>query len=136
MITAVRKTIVVFILLTICAACNAGPPILDSTPTGDKEVRGAAWIDWDASELLVMESFPMQVALVLRGDLPTPCDELAWEIAEPNSEGEIHITAYATHDPEEVCAALLEPFEQRIELGDFTEGGYSVWVNEGKVGDF
>jgi len=136
MTKACKMLIFLFLALSL-GACNAGPSDLDpSSSSGNDGIRGIAWIDWDASELLVMESFPMQVALVLRGDLPTPCDELAWEIAEPNSEGEIHITAYATHDPEEVCAALLEPFEQRIELGDFTEGGYSVWVNEGKVGDF
>jgi len=119
MTKACKMLIFLFLALSL-GACNAGPSDLDpSSSSGNDGIRGIAWIDWDASELLVMESFPMQVALVLRGDL-----------------GEIHITAYATHDPEEVCAALLEPFEQRIELGDFTEGGYSVWVNEGKVGDF
>jgi hypothetical protein len=83
-----------------------------------------------------MESYPMQVAVIVRGDIPTPCHDIEWELAEPNEENEIHITLWSFRSSNSACAALLEPFEEQIPLGDFTEGGYSVWVNEGKVGDF
>jgi len=72
----------------------------------------------------------------LRGDVPSPCHDIHWEIADPNEDNEIHITVWSIVDPGVNCAALIEGFEERISIGDFTEGGYSVWANEGKIGEF
>ena len=118
-------------------ACNGETPTSEpSTPIGDQNGRDIAWVDWDASEVVVRESFPMQVAVILRGDVPSPCHEIQWEIADPNEDNEIHITVWSIVDPGANCASLIDAFEEQISVGNFEEHGYSVWVNEMQVGEF
>ena len=118
-------------------ACNGETQTSEpSTPIGDQNGRDIAWVDWDASDVLVMESYPMQVVVELRGDVPSPCHDIHWEIADPNEDNEIHITVWSIVDPRAKCASLIEAFEERISVGDFEEYGYSVWVNGVKVGEF
>lgn len=123
--------IIFALILTACAEGQAAPQPTEE-PKG--AVPGQVWID--SSEIVVRESHPMQVSLVVLGNLPTPCHELAWEVAEPNADREIHVSLASRADPDAICAQVLEPFEADIPLGDFTEYGYSVWVNGEQVGDF
>lgn len=122
------------------------PPQNGSTPPGTPEMpfapqpgdadlsRGEVFLD--QSDLLIRESFPPQIALTLRGDLATPCHQLRVDIQEPDSENKINIDVYSVVDPDQVCAQVLEPFEEMIELGTFPTGHYTVWVNEEQVGEF
>ena len=52
-----------------------------STYSTAPDVRGGP-VYLDATEILYLESFPVQVRLVLRGALPTPCHEAVWKIEE------------------------------------------------------
>ena len=90
----------------------------------------------DRSELLVMESYPIQVTLVLGGSLPTPCHELRVIAKPPDEENRIQVEAYSVTDPAQLCAQALEAFEANIGLGSFQSGHYSVWVNGEKAGEF
>jgi len=90
----------------------------------------------DRSELLIMESYPIQVALVLQGSLPTPCNQLR-VVAKPQDEqNRIQVDIYSVIDPAKGCVQVLEPFEVNVGLGSFPSGHYSVWVNEEMVGEF
>ena len=90
----------------------------------------------DRSELLIMESYPIQVALILKGSLPTSCNQLR-VIAKPqNEQNRIQVDIYSVIDPAKVCVQVLEPFEVNVGLGSFPTGHYSVWVNEEMVGEF
>lgn len=102
---------------------------------GDADLsRGQVFLN--ETDLLIRESFPPQIALILRGDLPTPCHELRADIQEPDSENKINVEAYSVVDPDQVCIQVLEPFEANIELGTFPSGHYTVWVNGEQVGEF
>jgi inhibitor of cysteine peptidase len=96
-------------------------------------VRGQ--VDIASSEVILLESFPVQVRLNLKGALPTPCHQLRAEVSGPDDQKRIDVEVYSLVDPEEVCVQMLEPFETSINLGSFPSGTYSVWVNGEEVGD-
>jgi hypothetical protein len=96
--------------------------------------RGKAYVDH--GELLIMESDPIQVALVLQGSLPTPCNQLRVVARPPDGQNQIQVEVYSVIDPEQLCTQVLEPFDVRVSLGSFPGGHYSVWVNGEMIGEF
>jgi hypothetical protein len=90
----------------------------------------------DRSELLIMESYPIQVALLLEGSLPTPCNQLRVVAKLLEEQSRIQVDVYSVTDPEQICAQVLEPFEVNIGLGSFPAGHYTVWVNGDQIGEF
>jgi inhibitor of cysteine peptidase len=90
----------------------------------------------DEVELVMMESFPVQVRLILRGSLPNPCSSFAWEVVEPDSQGRIAVQAYSLQEADLACIQVLEPMEESIPLGAFTQGNFSVWLNGERVSEF
>ncbi|MBN1451728.1 MAG: hypothetical protein JW963_11995 [Anaerolineales bacterium] len=96
--------------------------------------RGNVYIDH--SDLLIMESYPVQIALVLQGSLPTPCNQLRVIARPPDEQNRIQVEVYSVIDPAQVCVQVLEPFEANIGLGSFPTGHYSVWVNGEAIGEF
>lgn len=122
------------------------PPV-DNMPTGEPDrnpfapkpgdealTRGEVFID--ETSLVIRESFPPQISLSLKGNLPTPCHELRAEIASPDQENKIVVDVYSVVDPNVVCTQVLEPFEEFIDLGTFPSGHYTVWVNGELAGEF
>ena len=108
-----------------------------STPvpsTGGAMRQGPIYVD--EVELVMLESFPVQVRLILRGSLPNPCSSFAWEVEEPDSEGRIAVQAYSLQEPDLACIQVLEPMEESIPLGAFTRGNFSVWLNGERVSEF
>jgi len=104
---------------------------------GDENLAtGTVYPDLKASEILLLESYPVQVNLVLRGDLPTPCNQLRVKVAEPDAENRIQVEAYSVLDPNSICTQVLEPFEAQVALGSFTSGKYTVYVNGKFLGEF
>jgi hypothetical protein len=144
------------LLLVACAGAQAtggpGTPVTsppeDSLPThevprnnplapqpGDAQLQRGNFYVEEAS-LIIRESFPPQIALQLRGNLPTPCNQLRVDIAGPDDENRIQVDAYSVSDPNRACVQVLEPVEEQIELGTFPSGHYTVWVNGEMVGEF
>ena len=113
---------------------NGLPPIYAPRPGDDQLTRGEAFID--SADLLTMESFPLQFALVLKGNLPTPCHQIRVIYNEPDAENKIKLEVYSVTDPNAACAQMLQPFEQNISLGSFPSGHYTVWVNGQQVAEF
>jgi hypothetical protein len=114
-----------FLALSILlAACGVGPAAT-AEPTGGE--RGPAYLDH--YEVLILESFPVQLVLYVEGDLPTPCHELVWEVGAADSEGRIEVDLYSEADPDVACIQVLEEFEVRIPLGSYTSGHYAIWLN-------
>ena len=112
------------------------PPANPFAPqAGDKDlVRGKVYLD--ESSLLIRESFPPQITLLIRGTLPTPCNSLRVDVAAPDTENNIKVDVYSLADPDTMCVQVLSPLEESVELGTFPTGHYSVWVNEEMVGEF
>jgi hypothetical protein len=84
---------------------------------------------------VLRESYPVQAVLLIRGSLPTPCHELKVEVSSPDTQNRIWVDVYSVSDPSQVCNQVLEPFEETAELGRFTQGTFSVWVNGEPVGE-
>jgi inhibitor of cysteine peptidase len=120
--------------LLFLAACSGEVQNPESTPTKDILIRSEAYIE--ESEILLLESFPVQVRLRLRGNLPTPCHELQWEVSEPDELGRINVEVSSTSEPDRICIQVLEPFEAQIPLGDYREGEFTVWLKGEMVGEF
>jgi len=102
---------------------------------GDEELlRGNVFID--SGEILLLESYPVQVKIKIVGSLPTPCHQLRAIISPPDLENRIYIEAYSLSDPAAICTQVLEPIEAELPLGAFTEGDFRVFVNAQKLADF
>ena len=56
-------------------------------------IRGEVFVD--SQEILLMESYPVQVALQVSGNLPTPCHMLRAEVSEPDSENNINVELFS-----------------------------------------
>lgn len=128
-----RRMLLLGTLLILVAACTASPDA--STP---EPVEGALYIH--SADLLIMESYPVQVALVIAGELPTPCHEFLYqyEIQDLGDEKRIDVRAYSVADTEEVCIQVLQPFEEQVsfDLRNALEGIYVVYLNGERVGEF
>jgi inhibitor of cysteine peptidase len=103
-------------------------------PQDSKFTRGEAYID--STDLLIMESYPVQISLALKGSLPTPCNQLRVVANPPDDQNRIQVEVYSVVDPEQMCIQVLEAFEANIGLGSFPTGHYTVLVNGKQVGEF
>lgn len=143
---------VVFIMALLISACGAGGPdnpvSNDDGPipvepgngiggVGDEgKTKGNAYVN--SAQLVIMESYPVQVSLAVSGDLPTPCHELRYAIDPPDADNRIMVEVYSVVDPELLCTQVLQPFEENISLPieDLPDGTYAVYVNGELVGEF
>ena len=125
----------IFILsMTILAACTQTGIVIPPSEEDKPAAQDAVSIE--QTQILLLESFPVQVMLELEGYMPTPCHTLQWEVSEPDAQRRIEVEVWAVVESEVLCIQVVERFEQRIPLGDYTEGAFSVWVNGERVGTF
>jgi hypothetical protein len=87
-------------------------------------------------DVLLQETFPLQVLLHLKGTLPTPCHHLRARIDGPDIENRIQVDMYSLYKPDEVCIQVLQEFDIFLPLGSFPDGTYTIWLNGEKIGDF
>lgn len=107
---------------------------LDPLPDEGKMIRGNLSIG--TSEVVLMESFPVQVSLRVSGMLPTPCNLPRAELTGPDKDNKIYIEMWTLTDPDAVCIQVLQPFEVSIPLGSYESGSYTVYMNGEEVGEF
>jgi hypothetical protein len=101
---------------------------------GDAQLkRGAVFID--SSKILVLESYPPQFRLAIKGSLPTPCHQLRLAISQPGANNRVDLEAYSVYSAEVVCAQVLEAFDVALSLDGFAVGKYSIWLNGELVGE-
>ena len=97
---------------------------------GDEQLtQGEVFVDMAASQLLRTDTQPVQVSVLLKGDLPTPCHRLRVVTKEPDENNAINLKVYSLVDPDEICITVLEPFEAAIPLGSYSNGHIFVYVN-------
>lgn len=137
-------TLLVFTL----GACAPSPdePVNSDTPSAPQPnsfapspedaslSRGKAFVD--ATDLLTLESYPLQFTLTLKGSLPTPCHHLRVAVSPPDPENKILVDVYSVSNPDEICTQVLEAFEVNVPLGSFPTGTYTLWVNGEMVAEF
>lgn len=140
----------ILVFLAGCSTFAATPspdtPVNDLTPLppadapyapqpGDDALRrGPAFVE--ATDMLVLESFPLQFQLSLSGNLPTPCHELRIVVNEPDANNNIAADVYSVVDPDMICMQVLRGFQASVNLGSFPSGHYTVTVNGEAAGEF
>jgi hypothetical protein len=113
---------------------SASSSPLDPIPGEDKMARGEVTIN--ESDVLLLESYPVQVMLKLKGTLSTPCHHLRAKFSPPDAQSRIRVEVYSLYNPDEICIQMLQEFETNIPLGSYPKGSYTVWVNGEQVGEF
>ena len=109
-------------------------PIPTSKPADPNLVRGNVYLD--STELLTTESSPVQFTLALKGNLPTPCNQLRVDVSQPDAENKVLVDVYSVTQTDRMCAQVLNPFEKNFPLGGFPAGHYTLWVNGQKIAEF
>ena len=107
------------------------PPISEEGMTKEK-----AFVD--SAEVLVMESYPPQIRVLVNGNAPTPCHFPKMVINPPDSRGRIQVEVYTLVNPEMICTQVLAPFvlNEAVDMQDQASGKYSVIVNGKTIGEF
>ena len=83
----------------------------------------------DEIDILILESFPVQINVIARGNLPDPCTEISEVLQE--REGNTFFITIKTYRPPGLCIQVLAPFEEIISLEVYglSAGTYTVDVN-------
>jgi inhibitor of cysteine peptidase len=108
-------------------------PIYAPQPGDEKLMRAAAFVE--QSDILTLESYPLQFTLTLKGSLPTPCHQLRIVVNPPGAEKKINLNVYSVADPAAVCVQMIQPFEINVALGSFPAGHYTIWINGEQIGE-
>ncbi|MGC9346661.1 MAG: hypothetical protein ACP5JG_00870 [Anaerolineae bacterium] len=125
----VALALLVILPLTACRpedGVSGGP----EPPSGDVS-GGRAYVD--DLQLLIMESFPVQVRAVITGQLSDGCTEVQETRVEYDAASQtfrLHIETY--RDPEKMCTQALVPFEESVSLDveGLSAGTYTVEIQD------
>jgi hypothetical protein len=147
--------ILMSILVTACGAqpTAALPQVLPATqapqpqvttqgnnpyaPQAGDEALARGDVIIEAASLNRMELTPPSMLLNFSYFPPTPCHQLRVQVAPPNPEQRIDVTAYGLTDNQPCnLAAIATSLPASVDLGSFPAGHYSVWLNGAMVGEF
>ena len=83
----------------------------------------------DEIDILILESFPVQINVIASGNLPNPCTEISEVLQE--KEGNTFFITIKTYRSPGFCIQVLAPFEETIplEVYGLPAGTYTVDVN-------
>ena len=133
-----RKKLLLSILALALLLASCGQPTASPTPTtapGQEPtvveggvITGEAMVE--SIEILLLESFPIQVRVVAQGNLPDSCTEIG-EITKKQDGNTFQVTITTSRPADAMCAEVLVPFEEAISLDvvGLPAGIYTVTVN-------
>ncbi len=113
-------------------ASDPGP--IDGGPADDPDVIGDptdSLIVIDTLEIQTLESFPVQVRAIVRGQMPDACSYIE-AVNVDQRDNAFYINFAIAWQPNQRCAPELTPFEETIELDvkGLSAGLYEVHVND------
>ena len=113
-------TVLLIVLLNACS--------LNSPSSGSQTIIGLALIE--NIEILILESFPVQIHVRVRGILGDSCTTLH-QITQKRVENTFTITVATTRPADAICADIITRFEETIALDVYglPAGMYIVDVN-------
>ena len=141
--TRIVLTVLSGILFTACGTvAQAQPGVIPGknpypTQPGDNSMmRGDLRIA--SANVSMTGSNPEQAMLHFGYFPPTPCYDLRVEVAQPDAQNRIQVSAYGVAPKDKACTlmALATPLQAELSLGSYPKGHYSVWLNGVKVGEF
>ncbi|MBN1954177.1 MAG: hypothetical protein JW900_03905 [Anaerolineae bacterium] len=114
-----RWTVLLGVCLCTFAAC--------SPPSGGV-TRGEANVE--SIEILILESFPVQVQVIARGYLPDGCTEID-QVSQRREEETFWIEITTARPTGQSCTQVIVPFEESVSLdvAGLPAGTYTVDVN-------
>lgn len=113
------------------------PSGYEPQPGDDQQKRDQVFLDAESSRVVIGESQPAEVDLILNGNLSDPCHQLRVLVSPSNANREINLDVYSLADPNVVCITVLKPFSATIPLGSYFYGGhFTIYVNGQLVGEF
>ncbi|QLC50277.1 hypothetical protein HWN40_08505 [Methanolobus zinderi] len=128
-------TIVIVVIATFSLGCTEDPAG-NGTGGNNSNVSGNGYIYNDAAvgevEILILESFPVQVRAVASGYLPDGCTEIDSENTTVERNGNTFNVSLRTIRPKDaICTQALVPFEETIDLDVYglERGVYTVNIN-------
>lgn len=138
LISATGVPLIILLALIALAACTSRGGEAAATPTAGPTAqptlastgptRGQAVVN--SIDVLVMESFPVQVSVAARGDLPDSCTRID-EIITQQTGNTFRVAVTTLRQPAATCTQALVPFEETIPLDveGLPAGDYQVLVN-------
>jgi inhibitor of cysteine peptidase len=138
------KSKVLFVIASVALVaafgCVATPTAVDSPtayapatqaptePSDDGVVEGVASVE--DIDILILESFPVQVNVVARGNLPDGCTTID-QVTQERDGNTFRVTITTVRPVGMVCTEALVPFERVIDLDVYglPAGVYTVDVN-------
>ncbi len=122
-------------ILAACSLINPQPePEAEPTPAGTEVAEEPEAVSGEANveslQILILESFPVQVNVIASGELPDGCTSLV--DPTPRREGNTFVVNLATtRVQDEICTQAVVPFDKVISLPveGLQAGDYTVAVN-------
>ena len=104
------------LLMMLMIGCSTLVPIIDFATV-------------EEIDIMILESFPVQVYLIARGYLPDPCTKIH-QIIQEREDYHFSVTI-TTYRPPGACIQIIAPFEETIplEVYGLPAGTYTVEVN-------
>jgi inhibitor of cysteine peptidase len=124
-----RQMFALTLVLAISAMGCGSTQEPGAMPTpGGNVIRGLAPVD--SIDILILESFPVQVQVRVTGNLPDGCTALG-EITQEREGSTFSVTISTTRPADSLCTEALVPFETTVALDvlGLKAGTYSVTVN-------
>ena len=109
-------------------------PTMPATPTSPTTPSGegqGATVYVDSIEFLTLESFPVQIRAIVKGNLPDTCTTITSASSERDGNA-FRINFVTIRPADAVCAQMLVPFEQSVALdvAGLKMGTYTVTAGE------
>ncbi len=128
----ILSAVIILVMLSGCTDNNdVQPPDDDTIPEPDSGqfiYRNAAVED---IEIMILESFPVQVMVVASGYLPDGCTKIN-NITTVKDGNTFTVTVTTIRPADAICTQAIVPFEETIPLNvlGLKAGTYDVKVNE------
>jgi hypothetical protein len=87
----------------------------------------------DRSEVLLLESYPVQVRLSIHGTRFT-CDRLDWDVRLDEAVGRMEVRLWAEPGPALFCLPGESAFDESIPLGSFETADLEAFLNGESIG--
>lgn len=116
----------------LLASCGRPTDPMPSGQGASEMTQGPVFVD--STELLLLESYPVQVHLHVKGSLPTPCHTPVWSVKGPDEQGRLDVELHSEAPTEPACVEVLQDLDLTIPLGAYTEADFTVYLNGDEVG--
>ena len=116
-------------LILLLAAAGCGAAATPGGPGGDGTfVTGVAVVD--SVDLLMLESFPVQIHALVKGNLPDGCTTID-QVTQARQGNAFTVTITTKRPADKMCTEALVPFEESValEVVGLPAGTYAVEVN-------